>query len=160
MSKEIAVIGLGNILLKDERLGIHVVRELKKDPRISESVAIIEAGIPGLGILDILEGYKKALIVDIAPLGGKPGTVYVFKIRRDETGRSPLKTASLHEVDFLTPTETGWSVGLAIPAEMTVIAVESQDYQNYGLELTPEVAEALPRVLSEIRKQIESINIH
>lgn len=154
MAKDIAVIGLGNLLLKDEGLGVHVVRELKKDTRILESVEIIEARTPGLAILNILEGYKRALIVDIAELGGKPGSVYALAIRKGETRSSPLSIASMHEVDFVSALELGWSTGLAIPSEVTVIAVEPKDYHNYGLELSPEVAQVVPQVLREIRRQL------
>ncbi len=154
MQKEAVIIGVGNLLLKDEGFGVHVVRELRKDTSIPDSVAIIEAGTPGLSILNVLEGYKNAVIIDIAELGGKPGTVYVLKIRKQEPKTSPLKIGTVHEIDLVSSLELGWSAGLAIPTEIIVIAVEPSDYQSYGLELTPEVAQAVPQVLREIHRQL------
>lgn len=156
-AKTIAVIGLGNLLLTDEGFGVHVIQGLKKDRSIPESAAIIEAGTPGLDILNILEGFKKALIVDVAELGGKPGTVYVLAIRKGEPKTTALRIASVHEIDFLSALELGWSAGLAIPTEIIIIAVEPKDRWSYGLELTPQVAQTLPRVFKEIRSQLAAM---
>lgn len=156
-AKTIAVIGLGNLLLTDEGFGVHVIQGLKKDPSIPESVAIIEAGTPGLDILNILEGFEKALILDIAELGGKPGTVYVLTIRKGEPKTTALRIASVHEIDFLSALELGWSAGLAIPTEIIIIAVEPKDRWSHGLELTPQLAQTLPRVFKEIRSQLAAM---
>jgi hydrogenase maturation protease len=157
MQRDVAIIGLGNLLLRDEGLGVHVIRLLEKDTSITDWVATIEAGTPGLNILNIIEGYKHVLIVDAAELGGMPGTVYVRTIRRGAPNDSPLRIGSAHDFDLVSVLESGWAAGLAIPHEIIIVAVEPKDYRNYGLELTPEVARAVPKVLNEIHRLLATI---
>lgn len=143
--------------MTDEGLGLQVIRKLKDDTDVPDSVTMIEAGTPGLSILSILEGYSRAIVVDIAQLGGKPGTVYVLSIEKQEPKKHPLNIGSMHEVDFISALELGWSAGLTIPTQITVIAVEPKDYRSFGLELTSEVSEAVPLVVKEIRRQLATV---
>ena len=97
---KVAVIGVGNLLLKDEGVGIHVVRELQKNG-LPERVKIIDGGLGGMGLLDFFQEASKVLLVDAADMNLKIGAVVRFT--PDEVrGRSISRPRfSAHDLDLL-----------------------------------------------------------
>ena len=76
---KIAVLGVGNVLLSDEGLGVRVVEEIRKRYSLPEEVLLIDGGTLGIDLLYFLEGVERLLVVD-AVLGGlPPGSLYKFK---------------------------------------------------------------------------------
>lgn len=74
---KIVVIGCGNLLIEEDSIGINAVRELRKY-QLPDFVTIIEAGTPGLGLLDLMEGFDKVIIVDAVVSGAPIGTIHRF----------------------------------------------------------------------------------
>lgn len=77
--KKITVLGLGNILLRDEGVGVHAIEELRKAYDFPENVEIIDGGTMGLDLLPFIEGADKLLIVDVVNLKKEPGTIAVIE---------------------------------------------------------------------------------
>ena len=73
----IVIIGVGNLLLKDEGLGIHVVRELR-EKALPPGVEVIDGGVAGIGLLDLFQGARKLVLIDAADMNLAPGTVVRF----------------------------------------------------------------------------------
>ena len=78
--KKVVVIGIGNILLSDEGVGIRVVEELRKR-ELPEGVELHDGATLGLTLLNFLDGADKAIIVDAVKAGGNPGDVYCFHFK-------------------------------------------------------------------------------
>ena len=75
---DILVLGVGNILLSDEGLGVRALELLRRGYEFPEEVSLLDGGTLGVDLLYYLEGTEKLLILD-AVLGGKePGTLYRF----------------------------------------------------------------------------------
>ncbi len=109
------ILGLGNSLLCDDGVGIYIASELKNRVDRPE-ITIMETGVAGLSLLDLLVGYDRAIIVDaIQTVGGKAGQIYRLEPKTFDTA---LHTASAHGIDFTTALEFGKKLGLPLPQEI------------------------------------------
>jgi hydrogenase maturation protease len=144
---------MGNSLLSDDGVGLHVAAELKN--RLNEpEITIIETGVAGLGLLDLLIGYERAIIIDaIQTVGGKAGQIYRLDPGAFDTA---LHTASAHGIDFTTALKFGKKLGLPLPREIVIFAIEALDVSTFSEKCSPEVTQAIPTcveiVLQELRK--------
>ena len=98
--------------------------------------------VAGLGLLDLLAGYDRAIIVDaIRTAGGRAGQIY----RLDpETLDATRHAASPHDVNFATALELGNKLGMDLPRQIVIYAIEVADTSTFSEECTPEVATAIP----------------
>jgi len=155
----VLVLGLGNILLKDEGVGVHVAKYLQEED-LPDNVEVIDGGTSGLDVLLSQEPAYKLVVVDAIRAGKKPGTIYKTQlkpVRRgglteifSEVGQLNL---SLHQVGLLD------ALGAAerlerMPEEITIIGVEPAEV-SLGLELTEPVKRSVPRVVKEVLKEIQ-----
>ena len=154
IGERILVLGLGNILLKDEGIGVHVIRELQ-GLALPENVEVIDGGTAGLDMLLSQEGSYKLIVIDAARAGGKPGTIYKAKVEGGEIdklarifGREKDLKISSHQFGLIESLTAAQSCGCA-PREIVIIGVEPKEI-NYGLEPTEQVS----RELSEIIKMV------
>lgn len=145
----VAILGLGNELLRDDGVGVHAVRELQKDP--PEDVVIAEVGTAALNAQHLLEKADVVIAIDAVQAGDIPGTVYRFDVAEAATaGRATLHDLGLVGVLRLMPE--------AARPEVIVLGVEPERVE-YGMELTPAVHAALPRVVGEARRIAEELKM-
>jgi len=142
--KRTVIVGVGNVLLKDEGIGVHVVRALQEMSLASPNgeVEVVDGGTSP-SAFDSAEGADKLIIVDAARGGGEPGTIYRFA--PDELSGGPKLLYSLHDLGLLDGLMMMESVGNA-PRETVIIGVEPAEV-DWGLELTPTLAGKLPDVV-------------
>jgi hydrogenase maturation protease len=146
------VLGMGNPILSDDGAGILVARALA-DRVNPEEVTLAETGLSGLTLLDLLIGFDRAVIVDaIQTVGGKPGQIY--RLEPDDFDIT-VHTASTHDVNLTTALEFGNRLGLALPQEITIFAIEVADITSFGEECTPQVAGAIPLCAEMIQQELE-----
>jgi len=78
--RPLVVLGLGNILMADDGVGVYLVREAERlwrqqgEPALAERVEFVDAGVAGLGILNVLERAGAVVAVDAARLNAEPGS--------------------------------------------------------------------------------------
>ena len=72
----ILIVGLGNVLLKDDGVGVHAVRELQKNP--PDRLCVADVGTAVLHAVHLLEWAEKVIAIDAVKAGGAPGTIYAF----------------------------------------------------------------------------------
>jgi hydrogenase maturation protease len=143
--RHILVAGLGNVLLMDDGVGVHAVQVLQQDAPCG--VCVVEVGTAVLDALHLFEWADMILAIDAMQAGGAPGTVYRFGEGDIAEGGMPV---SLHELSIKAALRL-----LPSPpeAEIVFIGVEPGTI-HYGLELTPAVQAALPRVVAAAREII------
>ncbi|MEM2144558.1 MAG: HyaD/HybD family hydrogenase maturation endopeptidase [Candidatus Jordarchaeaceae archaeon] len=146
MSKRVVIIGVGNLLLGDEGVGIHVVEELSKR-NLPANVAVIDGGTGGVALLSLMEGAGKVIIVDAVLGGNSPGKIYVLDAERLMKG--VVKFISLHEMDLLSTLMIGRELG-KLPPELILVGVEPKNYEEYNMDLSPEVEAVIPKVIEII----------
>lgn len=128
-------------------MGFHAARSLRSEP--FEGVDVVETGEAGLALLDHLEGYDRALILDAIATGKcRPGTVLSW-------GRKDFKdivSPSPHFSGLPELIQLAERVGMHFPKDMRVLAMEVEDPTVFRESLTPGAAQALPALVSEARR--------
>jgi hydrogenase maturation protease len=147
------ILGLGNDILADDGVGLHVVRELKRKIN-DKDITVIEASLAGLGLLDLIVGYETVIIVDaIQTKQGKIGKIH----RLDSSSLITTRhTASTHNVNFASALELGRKLELAIPEKIIIFAIEAADVNTFSEECTPSVKNSIPRCVDKILKEINT----
>jgi len=142
------VLGIGNVLLRDEGIGCHVVHALEGIPL--PDVKIIDGGTCP-DVLQLLEDADKLVIVDAVKGGGTPGQIYRFHLEDITLEQKPF--LSLHDVglvDNLMLMKFWHSVD-----ETVVIGVEPKQV-DWGLELSPELQEKMPQIIDAILSELNT----
>ena len=145
------VIGVGNLLLKDEGVGVHVVQELQKKTFPPE-VEVLDGGVAGIGLLDFFQGAQKVVLIDAADMNLAPGTVVRFTPDDIRFQSGDLKL-SAHDVGLLEVLELSKALGQG-PPEVVMIGVQPKEI-SWGMDLTAEVQASLPRVLEAVLKELD-----
>jgi len=151
------VLGLGNPILSDDSVGIHVARAL--EGRLShQDITVMETSMAGLNLLDLLTGYDRAIIIDaIQTKEGKAGQIY--RLEPEEFNATRYATTT-HDVDFATALELGKQLGLALPQQITIFAIEVENVSSFSEECTPQVVAAIPVCVKMIIQELnESHNL-
>jgi hydrogenase maturation protease len=136
------VLGVGNVLLQDEGVGVHVVRALGREPPPSH-VSVLEIGTAFLDALAEIEQAERIIIVDAMHGGEAPGTIY--RVPFEDCAR-PAVVASMHGFDL---SRVFYLAGRTSPPEVIVIGVEPARI-DWGTELSPELQDAIPAVVAVV----------
>ncbi len=137
----VLILGIGNLLLSDEGIGIHAVRCLA-ERELPPGVEVLDGGTSGADLVDHLEGRTKVIVIDAASGDGPPGTVYRCEARDLIEQEGSL---SLHEFGLADSLHMAERLGCA-PQRVIVLGVQPATLEP-GLELSPEVAAVLPGIL-------------
>ena len=141
------VVGVGNTLLKDDGIGIHVTNLLRDEDRLPDGCEIIDGGTIGLALLPAVEDSDALVIVDAAEIGEAPGVVKVFideEVDRHLSG----KRRSVHEVAIVDLLAAA-GIRDSRPRHCALVAVQPES-TDWGLEPTPSVQEAIPAACEAI----------
>ncbi len=145
------VLGLGNPVLTDDGVGFVVVEEVRKRLPTAD-VTVSQASVGGLSLLELVVGYDRVVIIDaIRTAAGKPGEIHHLS---PDDFRGSIRAASTHDVDLATALELGRQLGMEIPGEMVILAIEAADVESFGEELTPSVAAAVPQAVELVLEQL------
>lgn len=144
----VAVVGAGNLLLKDEGVGVHIVRALERLLPAQGSIQIVDGGTSP-DILGFLSPPDKLVIVDAARGGGKPGTIYRFG---PEEMSQEQNVTSLHEFNLGTALKTMKYRGVE-PAQVVIIGIEPEEI-DWGLELSSTLKREMPRIIEVVLQEI------
>jgi hydrogenase maturation protease len=146
------VLGLGNSILTDDAVGFAVIEEVGKQLDRGD-VTVSEASVGGLSLLELVVGYDKVIIIDaIQTSACQPGEIH--RLSPDEF-RGTLRAASTHDITFATALDLGHQLGMDIPREIVIFAVEAVDVETFGEELTAAVAAAVPKVVKLVLQELE-----
>ena len=141
------VLGIGNLLLGDEGVGVHAARELFKEDLPAET-KVLEVGTAILDTLPELETANRAIILDAMKYEGEPGTIYSIPYYQCKGSKC---IASMHGFDI---SKVLALVGNGDSPEVLVLGVEPS-YLGWSMELSPQVAEALPLLLEAVKREIK-----
>lgn len=145
------VLGIGNPILSDDGVGIHIARILKE--RKLPHVAVDELAASGLELLDVIQGYERLVIIDaIETKGGRPGQLHVLA---ENDFEKAIHGSSPHGINIATALALGRKlVPERMPKEVMFFAVEAKDLVNVSEKLTPEVEKAVPTIVRQIEKEL------
>ncbi len=140
------ILGMGNLLLCDEGVGVHVARALAQRD-LPPDVAVVEAGTAFLDVLPDIERADRILLIDAMEGGGAPGSVY--RVPFDQC-LHPEMLASLHGFDL---SRVLFMAGSNRAPEVTVFGVEPARIE-WGTELSPVIQQVLPAIEKAILNEL------
>lgn len=149
--QKIVIVGVGNILCGDEGVGVHVIEELKKH-RLPDNVKVYDCGTAGLEVLELLDEADKAIIVDAVTAGMEPGKICHYKLSEINVEERKMTMLSLHELDLARAIKIGENA-YKLPENIIIVGVEPKSLQ-FGMGLTKEIKEAIPRVVQYVLKLV------
>lgn len=149
--KDIIVVGVGNRLLGDEGIGLHIIDSLSKIPMPS-NVNIIDCGCDLLGLMSCLNKPQKIIIVDAIRAGGKPGEIYRFDYSKLVTTKDEMQSGhQIGTIDVLRLLKSVYPV--LADSEITVIGMEPKTLE-LGHNLSKEVKERIADVTSFVIEEM------
>jgi hydrogenase maturation protease len=144
------ILGVGNLILSDDGVGIHAVRLLQENVKFDEAVQVIDGGTCGLDLLQYLEGIDRLIVLDAAKPDQSPG-----KITRITGKKVPaylsIKT-SPHEIGL---PELLFAAKLSdiYPKQVVIYCVEAYSL-NTGIELSPIVEKQVETLIQQVQAEI------
>jgi len=152
--KKILVHGIGNEILTDDGIGPKLVKKLKGNLPGNE-IDFETAFLGGLEVLDFIQGYQTVVFVDaIRTKDGIPGTVYQLS---PKDFNKTLHLSSVHDVSFLTAVQLGKKLGLDMPQNIFIIAVEIVEDRIFNDNFTPQIADKYEEIYNEVKAIAEKI---
>ncbi|MFH1874493.1 MAG: hydrogenase maturation protease [Pseudomonadota bacterium] len=148
--KPIAIIGVGNYLRQDEGVGIHATQLLRKKIKRADC-EIIDAGVPSVALLHMLENRSLVIIVDCADFAGQPGEIKTFQ--PEQIKHEEKKEISLHATDLMTVFEMAKSMGISLPS-IFIIGIQPETVEQ-GMELSEPVQKSLQNLPDLVKKILE-----
>jgi hydrogenase maturation protease len=142
MTDGTVVLGLGNLILSDEGVGVKAIRRLVSDARVPANVTLVDGGTLGLELLSYAAEAEHLLLIDAVDVSREPGTV----VRFDQAALKGLPGgATMHQVGAADLLSTMYLMGHE-PAAIVLLGVQPAS-TNLGVDLTPPVEAALDRLV-------------
>jgi len=147
---KILVLGIGNILLRDEGAGIHVVKGLEQEGYTGAD--LMDGGTGGFHLLGFIQSYEVVIIIDASLDEFPPGHV---RILHPKYAKDFPRQLSAHEIGLRDLLDSAFLLG-NMP-EIHLVAISIKDFQELGMELSPEVGEAIPVAIHNIKEFIKEL---
>jgi hydrogenase maturation protease len=144
----IVVIGVGNLLLRDEGIGVHTVRALQ-DIDLPRDVTIIDGGTAP-DLIAYSRAGDKLIIIDAARAGGEPGAIY--RLHPEDLAPESGEVVSLHELGVEQSLRLMSLMGNE-PAEIIILGVEPKEIE-WGTELSAELQSKIPQIVRAVIREM------
>jgi hydrogenase maturation protease len=144
----VLVAGVGNVFFGDDGFGPAVVRALASDPPAGATVK--DFGIRGMHLAyELLDGYERAILIDAAPRGEAPGTLFLMELDPQERGGTP----DAHSMDLLNVFAFMRVLGGSAP-QMTLVGCEP-GATDEEMGLSEAVERAIEPALTVVRRLVD-----
>ena len=146
----ILVLGLGNLLMSDDSIGVRIVQQLQQNFRVPEGVTIVDGGTLGLDLLPYIEEAAQLLIIDALEMQAEPGSL--FRLEGDEVPRAFASKLSVHQMGLQDLLAVAELQGYA-PQKLVVHGIQAGSIEM-KLELSPPVAAAMDGLLDAVVNEL------
>ncbi len=152
------VLALGNPVLSDDAVGLHVADALRAmlHARPLRDVQVLKSQRAGFELVEMLPGYDRAIIVD-AVLADEPVPGRVRELSLEDLSGS-RRLINAHEISLPTALEMGRRLGLSMPDEVELIAIEAIDLYTMGTTMSAPVRAAVQPVAERIYARLASLH--
>jgi hydrogenase maturation protease len=144
------VLGIGNILLGDEGVGVRIVEALR-ERAMPEDVEVADGGTGGADLVDLMADRRKVIVIDAAEFDGRPGDILRFTAA--DLGRRESIGLSLHDLGLAEALTMMRHLGCA-PEEVVIFGIKPKRIAP-GLDLTAEVAATVPKVIERVLEELD-----
>ena len=150
LQKKTLVLGIGNILLRDEGVGIHIIKGLEEEGY--NKADLMDGGTGGFHLMGFIQSYEIVIIIDASLDDFPAGNV---RILHPKYAKDFPRQLSAHEIGLKDLLDSAFLLG-NMP-QIYLIAISIKDFQEMGVELTPEVARAVPSAIESAKLLVESL---
>jgi hydrogenase maturation protease len=147
LENKILIVGIGNLLCRDEGAGVQVIQAIKK-MKLPRHIELLDIGTSTMELISYLEGVKKLIVIDAMKAGGTPGTIY--RCMPEDLLAEEEGPISLHEIGLLESLNMAKKMGMKI--DVVIIGVEPKMIE-WGMELSEEVRNKIPAMIEAILKE-------
>lgn len=149
------IIGLGNPLLGDDGIGWRVAEAVQQHiasagclfSSLQLEIEVDCLAVGGLSLMERLIGYDRAILVDALNTGQNPaGAVSILQLG-DLPDRACGHLGSAHDASLKTALSVGRSMGVSLPEQVAIVAIESPSVYDFSEDLSPPVMAALPEAV-------------
>lgn len=151
MKHKILILGLGNILLQDEGIGVHSLKEMEK-MKWPDHVDLLDGGTGGFVLLSLFQDYQTMIIIDAALTNDPPGTVNTIQ---PKFAKDFPKSLSTHELGLKDMIES--SILLEKVPSLYLITCTIHPEQKMSVELTPDIEECIPVIVKETLRILKKL---
>lgn len=153
MQNKILVLGIGNYLMGDEGIGVHIANRLQEQSLLP-NVEIVDGGTGGFHLLGYFENYETIVLVD-ATLDNNPnGTIRLIKPRFAQDFPKAMSTHDIGLKDMVCSLQL---LGKIPTIYLFVVSIES--LQQQGIELTPEIENIVPELIEKITELVTTLQL-
>jgi hydrogenase maturation protease len=145
----ILIMGIGNYLMADEGVGVHLARRLS-EMELPEGVDVLDGGTGGFHLLEYFEQYSRVILIDATLDGRPPGTIR--RIRPRFAADFP-QAMSTHDIGLKDLVGALQLLGRMPEIDLFVVSIESIQVQ--GIELTPEIERVMPTLEHTVLEAVE-----
>ena len=152
---EVTILGIGNVILRDEGFGVRVAEYLDKHYEFPDTVQIVDGGTLGIELTQYVTGTEKLLVIDSINGGAEPGTT--FRFHNDDVMEHFQDKLSAHEVGIQDVLGLLTVTGHKIP-DVVVIGAQPYDVEA-GVELSDGMMELLPQMVEQALFELKNWGI-
>ena len=145
---DILVLGIGNVLMGDEGVGVHVIRHLEK-LAMPPGIELLDGGTGSFLLLDPMQRARRIILIDATLDERPPGTVRRLTPRFSS---DYPRTLTAHDIGLKDLLDAFYLLGR--PVDVTLLAVSIPSLQEVGLELHPDVAAQVPKIADLVMQEL------
>jgi hydrogenase maturation protease len=149
----VLVLGIGNVLMMDDSLGVRAVEELQQRYSFTEGVELLDGGTSGLELLSSIQDRDYLIIIDAIKSGSTPGTV--VRVEGEDVPARFMTRISPHQLGLSDVLATAKISG-RLPKNMVLFGVEPEIVE-LGLGLSDEVKTSFAKLVQAVKEELERI---
>lgn len=147
--KDTIILGIGNILLKDDGIGVHIVNKLEEE-NLPSTIELVDGGTSTLDTLNYFLEYGQVIVIDSLRAGYEPGTIY--KIKPEDIKNYKKENLSIHDVQILDVVKMANMLGKN--PDVIIFGIEPEEI-NFDTEMTECMKSKIPEVINLIKKELK-----
>lgn len=151
-SKSILILGVGNYLMGDEGVGVHLIQQMAKMD-LPEYLDILDGGTGGFLLLNCFEAYKTIIFIDATMDGKDEGTISLIRPKFASDFPSAL---SVHDVGLKDMIEAVYL--METKPDIHLFTVSINEMTPMTIELTPKIEQAIPNAIKQILELSETLH--
>jgi hydrogenase maturation protease len=152
--RQVLILGVGNLLLKDDGFGVHLVNSFK-DTVFPENIRVLEAGTVSHQLIPLLHEVDFLIVVDVVEAGDAPGSL--FRFSPEDMKFASEQKVSLHQISLIDVLHMAELTGRK--PHTIIIGVQPKDVASWSLELSDELNAVIPKVKELIFKELKNIGV-
>ncbi len=150
--RKVLILGVGNLLLKDDGFGVHLIDALK-DIDFPNNIAVLEAGTVGHQLIPLLHEIDHLIVVDVVEAGDTPGSL--FRFSPDDMHFPAERKVSLHQISLIDVLHMAELTGGK--PKTVIIGVQPKDVSTWSLELSDELRAVIPKVRELVFEELKKV---